>query len=72
MVQNTTKKKCAKQIDVRYHFFRDVLDRKLITIKCSCTENMVADIITKALERVKHEKFIALSGLGNADGLPLQ
>ena len=71
-VRNTANKKRTRCTDVRYHFFRDVVDRKLVIIKYSCTEDMVEDITTKALEIAKHENFAELSGLGTADGLHLQ
>jgi hypothetical protein len=43
----------TKHIDIRYHFIRDVVERKLIALEYCPTEDMTADILTKALPRWK-------------------
>jgi hypothetical protein len=47
----------TKHIDIKHHFIRDHLERKEITLNHLGTEDMIADILTKALERMKFEKF---------------
>ena len=39
----------TKHIDIRYHFIRKSISREIIEIRYCPTENMVADIFTKAL-----------------------
>ena len=47
----------ARHIDYRYHFIREkVLAKELVVVYCS-TENMVADIFTKPLDKIKFRRF---------------
>ena len=46
-----------KHIEIKYHFVREAVQRKIITLEYCPTENMVADILTKPLERVKFQTF---------------
>lgn len=39
----------TKHIDVRYHFVKDMVDKRIIELKYCPTENNVADIFTKPL-----------------------
>ena len=43
----------TKHIDIRYHFIRDVVKRELIELQYCPTDDMTADILTKALPRWK-------------------
>jgi transposase InsO family protein len=43
----------TKHIDIRYHFIRDVVQRGLIELQYCPTDDMTADILTKALPRWK-------------------
>lgn len=45
----------TKQIDIRHHYIRDALDRKITKINYVKTEEQVADELTKPLQRVKLE-----------------
>jgi hypothetical protein len=54
----------SKHIDVRYHFVRDSCQKGLIELAYIPTSEMVADILTKALPREKHEKHMKGMGLG--------
>jgi hypothetical protein len=50
----------SKHIDLRWHFIRDkVRTQDVHLVPCS-TQNMVADVLTKALGWVKHVKFIEI------------
>lgn len=54
----------TKHIDIKHHFVREALRDNLISLKYLCTENMIADIFTKALSASKHLKctqFLVLS-----------
>jgi hypothetical protein len=41
----------SKHIDVRYHYLRECVDKGLIHIIYSATEEQLADLLTKALGR---------------------
>ena len=53
---NTTFKGRAKHIDLRYNFVREAIRNKLCTIKYCDTNMMIADMLTKPVERTKLEK----------------
>lgn len=55
--------KRTKHIDVRHHYVRDVVANKLIKLEYIQTNEMVADIFTKALSSNKHCKFLTLLGI---------
>jgi hypothetical protein len=46
----------TKHIDTKYHFIKDLKDKEKIKVEYVCTEDNIADIMTKALsgERIKH------------------
>ena len=46
----------SKHIDIKYHFTREHLVNGLIRVEYCPTEDMVADICTKPLNSIKHEK----------------
>lgn len=50
--------KRTKHIDIRYHYVKDLISNKLITVKYMPTEAMCADILTKPLGATKHKKFV--------------
>lgn len=52
--------KKTKHIDIRYHFVKDLIVNNLIAVKYMSTDNMIADVLTKALSSTKHNKFISL------------
>jgi hypothetical protein len=47
----------SKHIDVRYHFIREKVEEKKIDVKYIPTTDQVADIFTKSLGKILHEKF---------------
>jgi hypothetical protein len=53
----------TKHIDVRFHFIRQTVSSRQISIPYCPTDEMVADIFTKSLARPKLEKFRFLLGL---------
>ena len=53
----------SKSIDIKYHWIRDVIRCQQIQIKHLPTTEMTADILTKALVRAKHEKFMRYMGM---------
>ena len=57
MAYNTGVNDRTKHIEIKYHFIREAVQRKVVTLEYCPTEHMVADILTKPLDRVKFEKF---------------
>jgi hypothetical protein len=53
----------TKHIDIKHHFVREKVENREIKFEYIPTSEMVADILTKALPRPKHEKFTRLLGL---------
>ena len=53
----------AKHIDIKYHFVHDLLERETIQLKYCCSEDMIADILTKGLPREQFTKLRELSGV---------
>ena len=53
----------TKHIDVSYHYAREQVDNKIISLKYCRTENMLADVMTKGLTKTQFEKFRDMLGL---------
>lgn len=53
----------TKHIDIRHHFIRDAVKKKIMTVEYIPTSEMPADILTKELSRMKHEDCVRLLGL---------
>ena len=53
----------SKHIDVRFHFLRHHVQAGTIELKYCPTEKMVADALTKPLQRVKLSQHVADMGL---------
>lgn len=60
---NPTFHKRAKHIDIKYHFVREAIFNNFVNIKYLETSNMPADILTKSLPIVKHNKFAIELGI---------
>lgn len=55
--KNPIKHICTKNIDIRYHFIRELVVEKIITLDHVAIENQLADIFTKALDSTQFEKL---------------
>jgi hypothetical protein len=53
----------TKHIDIQYHFLRAHVSTRRVEIKYCRTEEMVADILTKALPKAKHDWCVKAMGL---------
>ena len=53
----------TKHIDIQYHFIRFEVQKKSINFIYCPTENMTADILTKALPNIKAKHFAKALGL---------
>jgi len=57
----------TKHIDIKYHFIRDQLLLKTIDTKYVKTEDMLADILTKDLPRLKFAKNVKMINMNEED-----
>ncbi|OWY99071.1 Gag-pol Polyprotein [Phytophthora megakarya] len=53
----------SKHIENRYHYVRNLGERKLIAVRHCRTDQMTADIFTKPLARVKFAQFRGMLGV---------
>ena len=53
----------TKHIEIRYHFIRDLVERKVVTLEYISTKRQNADIFTKPLDRSKFESLRQLIGV---------
>ena len=53
----------TKHIDVRHHFVREIIEPGSIILEHVATEDIPADVLTKALNKMKHEHCTKLLGL---------
>ena len=61
--KNTGHHNHTKHIDTRYHFIRECVEDKKIEIRFIRTEDQLADILTKALERLKYQEMRVQIGI---------
>ncbi|XP_050886339.1 uncharacterized protein LOC127091693 [Lathyrus oleraceus] len=55
--KNPIQHRRTKHIDIRYHFIRDLVEDKIVTLEHVTTEKKLADIFTKALDENQFEKL---------------
>ncbi|KAJ8709817.1 hypothetical protein PYW08_000038 [Mythimna loreyi] len=53
----------SKHIDVKFHFIREAVEKKLVKINYLSTVDMPADLFTKSLCKVKHYNFVEKIGI---------
>ena len=63
IASNPVTEKRSKHIDIRYHYIREVIRRKIVEVYFIAGEENPADILTKNLGHVKFQKFRAMLGL---------
>lgn len=55
----------TKHIEVQHHFVREKVARGTIILEYCPTEDMLADVLTKALAKDKHEQLTMKMGIGD-------
>ncbi|CAM8908351.1 unnamed protein product [Rhodiola kirilowii] len=53
----------TKHIDIRHHFIRELVEKKVITLKHVCTKKQLADIFTIPLDNMQFETLRSSLGL---------
>ena len=48
--KNLVQHSCTKHIDIQYHFIRDLVEEKVISLEHISTENQLVDLFTKPLD----------------------
>ena len=61
--KNLTHHSRTKHIDVQYHFIQEKLETGVIELKYCQSEHIVADVLTKALARDRHQRLVMAFGL---------
>ena len=67
MVKNPYLYKQSKYIDVQYYYIQDLEARKRIAVSYIPTTDIVADRITKLLDRIAFQRFKDLIGITRKD-----
>jgi hypothetical protein len=57
----------TKHIDIRYHYIRQLVEDRSISIIRINTDNNLADMFTKSLARPKFESFTTQIGIGTIE-----
>jgi len=63
LTKNPTQHARTKHIDVEHHFVRERVENGEVTFEYCSTEEMVADVLTKASSKERHYKLISMFGL---------
>ena len=63
IASNPVTEKRSKHIDIRFHFIREVIQKKFAELYFIDGENNPADMLTKNLGRIKFQKFRDMIGL---------
>lgn len=63
LAKNAVFHKRSKHIDIQYHFTRELVAKNEIEIVYLRTDSMLADIFTKALPKIKHNRAIKMLNL---------
>jgi hypothetical protein len=53
----------TRHIEVHYYYVRDKVDDGIIRLDYLNTKDMLADMLTKLLQKAEHARFITLLGL---------
>ncbi|KAI3784197.1 hypothetical protein L1987_43291 [Smallanthus sonchifolius] len=67
ITNNPVKHSKTKHIEIRYHFIRDCVDKKLIELVKVHTDDNFADLFTKAFDGTRFEFLIKMIGMINPE-----
>jgi hypothetical protein len=63
LVKNPTNHDRSKHFDMQHHFIREKIENKVVELEYCPTQCMIADILTKALMKDRHELLSEILGL---------
>ena len=63
LVKNPEYHSRTKHIDVQHHFVREQSALGVVVFKFVSTEDMVTDVLTKSLGKIKHQELIRSMGV---------
>jgi hypothetical protein len=69
LAQNPVFHARTKHIDMRYHFIREKVESQEVELTFCGTNSMLADLMTKALGKIKHQEFCKGMGMTLEDSL---
>ena len=61
--KNPVQHSMTKHIEIRYHFIKDLVERKVVALEYISTEHQNADIFTKPLDRSNFESICQVIGV---------
>ena len=64
--KNLVQHSYTKHIDIRYHFIRDLVEEKVISLEHISIENQLVDLFTKSLDTLRFEflrKFLGVCSI---------
>lgn len=61
--KNAVLHKRSKHIDISFHFTRELVEKKEIKVTYLRTDQMLADILTKPLPKIKHQRCVRMLNL---------
>ena len=61
--KNSVQHSKTKHIEIRYHFIRDLVERKIVVLEYIPSERQNADIFTKPLDKSKFETLRQVIGV---------
>jgi len=61
--KNAVLHKRSKHIDISFHFTRELVDMKEIKVTYLRTDQMLSDILTKPLPKIKHQRCVVMLNL---------
>jgi hypothetical protein len=67
LAKNPTHHSRTKHIDIQYHFIREKIEDEVIELQYCPSQHMVADVLTKALPKVRHKLLSEEMGLIECD-----
>ena len=67
MARNPVSHARTKHTDIHYHYVREAVQKKVISLNYCPSENMTADILTKPLARGRFESLRSLMGMDTCE-----